>query len=114
MRYLKGAPWARIQYGYQSKRKGMTVWADSDFAGCEKSRKSTSAGAIQLGGSLLKRWSSSQAVIAMLSGEAEYHALMKSVSISIGVESMLGDLGLELEDMITVKSDAGAAIGIAD
>ena len=50
----------------------------------------------------------------MSSGEAEYYALVKCASVSLGVESMLRDLGLKLEEMITVKSDASAAIGIAN
>ena len=63
---------------------------------------------------MIKSWSSSQAVIALSSGEAEYYALVKSASVGTGVESMLGDLGMKYEDKITLKSDASAAIGIAN
>ena len=114
VRYLKGAPRARIRYAYQNKPREITVWADSDFAGCEQSRKSTSAGVVQFGNHIIKSWSTSQAVIALSSGEAEYYALVKAASVSIGMESLLGDLGHKFEERIAVKSDASAAIGIAN
>ena len=114
VRYLKGAPRARIRYAYQGKPKAITVWADSDFAGCEKSRKSTSAGVVQMGNHLVKSWSTNQAVIALSSGEAEYYALVKAASVALGMESMLKDLGFAFEERIELKSDASAAIGISN
>lgn len=114
VRYLKGAPRARIQYEYQETPREIIVWADSDFAGCERTRKSTSAGVVQLGRHMLKSWSSSRTGIALSSGEAEYYALVKAASVSVGMESMLKDLGMKMGEMATVKSDASAAIGIAN
>ena len=48
-RYLLCRPRYILLYKYQELPKGLTVWTDSDFAGCRKSRKSTSGGVIQLG-----------------------------------------------------------------
>ena len=48
----------------------------SDFAGCRRTRKSTSAGVVLFGGHAVKSWSSTQAVIALSSGEAEYYGLV--------------------------------------
>ena len=56
-----------MKFDYQSEVKGVTVWTDNDFAGCVKSRKSNSAGIIQLGGHSVKSWSSNHAVIALSS-----------------------------------------------
>ena len=72
LRYLKGKPRYRMTYGYQSHPPEITVWSDSEFARCKKSRKSTSAGVLMLEGRTLKSWSSNQAFLALSFGEAEY------------------------------------------
>ena len=43
-RYLKGKPRFVLRYEYQEKPMGLTVWTDTDFAGCTKTCKSTSGG----------------------------------------------------------------------
>ena len=86
-RYLKDKPRLVMKFDYQGTVNGVTVWTDTDFAGCVKSRKSTSAGIIQLGGHLIKSWSINQAVIALSSGEAEYYGLVKGASTGIGTEA---------------------------
>ena len=72
-RYLKGAPRYILKYAYQSKPEGLGAWADTDFAGCQITRKSTSGGIIMHGEHVIKSWSTNQAVIALSSGEAEYY-----------------------------------------
>ena len=114
LRYLKGVPRAIIHFGYQTRPNAITTWADSDFAGCEKSRKSTSAGVAFFGNHLVKSWATNQAVIALSSGEAEYYSLVKAASISIGLQALCKDLGIVLTDPIVLKSDASAAIGISN
>ena len=114
LRYLKGVPRAVIHYGYQDKPKAIVTWADSDFAGCEKSRKSTSAGVVMIGTHLLKSWSTNQAVIALSSGEAEYYALVKAGSVSLGIEALAAEMGIKFKGPIEINSDASAAIGISN
>ena len=46
----------------------INVLVDSDWAGCRKSRKSTSGGVIFFGDVAVRAWSSNQAVIALSSG----------------------------------------------
>ena len=41
LRYLNGHPRAILHIGIQEKEEAMVAWTDSDFAGCENSRKST-------------------------------------------------------------------------
>ena len=62
---------------------------------------------------LIKSWSSTQSVIALSSGEAEYYGLVKAAAQGIGAKAMLNDFGVKVEDPVEVKSDASAAIGIA-
>ena len=59
----------------------------------------------------IKSWSSTQTVIALSSGEAEYYGMVKGASIGLRLQSVLRDFGVSSE--IEVKSDASAAISIA-
>ena len=110
-RYLLGASRVIQLFEYQSKVKGINVWTDTDYAGCSKTRKSTSGGIVMHGTHLLKSWSSTQSVVALSSGEAEYYGLVKGASIGLGIQSMFGDFGVSVE--LNLKSDASAACGIA-
>ena len=105
-----------VHFGYQSRPQEITIWADSDFAGCEKTRKSTSAGVIMFGSHLIKSWSTNQAVPALSSGEAEYYALVKAqaTSVGIGVTSLASELGITFCNPLRINSDASAAIGICN
>ena len=59
----------------------------------------------------IKSWSSTQSVIALTSGEAEYYGIGKGASVGLGLQSALIDVDVNVE--LTVKSDATAAIVIA-
>ena len=59
----------------------------------------------------IKSWSSTQSVIALSSGEAEYYGIVKGASVGMGLQAVLRDF--EVETSITIKSDATAAIAIA-
>ena len=87
------------------------IWTDSDFAGCAKTRKSTSGGVLMHGSHLVKSWSITQAVIALSSGEAEYYAMVKGGCVGIGMQSIMSDL--EVKADIEISTDASAAKGIA-
>ena len=67
-----------------------------------------------LGRNMIKSWSSSQNVVALLSGEAEYYGLVKGASQALGMKNLVKDLGAENLEMIQLASDASAAIGIAN
>ena len=59
------------------------VWTDTDCAGCRASRKNTSERVVQWGSNVLKAWRSSQVLVALSSGEAEYYGLVKVCSVGI-------------------------------
>ena len=61
-----------------------------------------------------KSWATNQAVTALSSGEAEYYALVKAGSVSLGVQTLMRELGMTLEGPIELNSDASAAIGISN
>ena len=68
-RYMLGRRAAVWRYEWQAHQEVLRVYADSDWAGCSRTRKSTSGGCILLGGHLLKAWSSTQRGIALSSAE---------------------------------------------
>jgi hypothetical protein len=114
-RYLIKAQRVKLIFRYLTaeEAKEITVHSDTDFAGCRKTRKSTSGGVLMISSHLIKSWSSTQTVIALSSGEAEYYGMVKAAAQGIGTKAMLLDLGVTIEEPIEVKSDASAAIGIA-
>jgi hypothetical protein len=69
-RYLLGKPRVTINFDSQD-RAFIEVWTDTDYAGCQKTRRSTSGGVLRIGKHMIKSWSTTQATIALSSGEAE-------------------------------------------
>ncbi len=62
------------------------------------------------GGATVRGWSTTQSVIALSSGEAEYYAALQGASVALGFQSMPADLGITAK--ITLYSDSSAARGI--
>ena len=87
------------------------VFVDSDWAGCTATRRSTNGGCIMVGGVCLKAWSTTQGVVALSSGEAEYYAAVKGASEGLGFQAACQDLGM---GPMTVKTltDSSACKGI--
>jgi hypothetical protein len=108
-RYLAGASRVVYEYPWQ-QRPVLRAYTDSDFAGCVATRRSTSGGAVLLGGHLLKHWASTQNKITLSSGEAELGAVVRGFSEVLGIQSVARDLGVELKP--EVHADSSAAIGI--
>ena len=65
-RYLASFEEVWFEYVWQSGDEALSLrgFTDSDWAGCQKTRKSTSGGAIFLGKHCLRTWSSTQPVRA--------------------------------------------------
>ena len=90
----------------------LDVFTDSDWAGCRRSRKSTSGGAIMKGGHCLKTWSKTQAIVAKSSGEAELYAVVRGSTEAIGMATLSSDLGQKVR--IQLHIDAMAAKGMIE
>ena len=110
-RYLKGEPRLIQAFRFQTMPSIIDAFADSDFAGCINTRKSTSGGAIIFGSHCIQSWSSTQSVIALSSGEAEYYSLVNTASQSIGIRNMLLDIGFEIR--INLHTDSSTAKSIS-
>ena len=65
-----------------------------------------------LGGHCIKSWATTQAVIALSSGEAEFYGVVKGASALLGLISLAADRGIELKGRI--HTDSTAARGICN
>ena len=101
----------KIYFYDQEVPDKIDVFSDSDWAGCSKTRKSTSGGCIMFGTHLLHHWSSTQATIALSSAEAELNAIVKACSEGLGFQNVLCEFNLEVP--IQIGTDSSAAKGIA-
>jgi hypothetical protein len=55
-RYLKGRPRVVWKFEWQDEQNEVTVCTDSDWAGCLRTRKSTSGGVVRIGAHIIKAW----------------------------------------------------------
>ncbi len=111
-RYLVGKPRVVLYFDYQHPVSILCSRVDTDHAGCLKTRKSTNGGALTFGKHCIKSWSTTQSVIALSSGEAEYYGIVRGGSVLLGAISMARDLGIETKGQI--HTDSTAAKGIAN
>jgi len=107
---LKGVPRLIWKYPDQVEQDSFTMFTDSDDAGCSKSRKSTSAGALLHGCHLIKFYSSTQHIISSSSGESEFYAGIKAGSTLLGAISMAMDLGEMRKGILTFDATAAKAM----
>ena len=108
-RYLRHAP--RVVQRFQNQRSftKITGRSDTDHAGCIRARESTSGGAIQVGNHDVLTYCRCQAVIALASGEAEYHGLASMSSELLGMKSMCLAFGI----LVGIEAFLDATTGIA-
>jgi len=111
-RYLRGKMRVVNKFSYQKNFKIIDIWSDTDHAGCMETRKSTTGGVVMLGNHILKHWSSTQTIISLSSGEAEYYGCVRAGSHALGFRSMMNDLGVN-EKPLRIKTDASVAKSLA-
>jgi hypothetical protein len=96
----------------QDEQTEIVIRTDADWAGCRRSRKSTSGGNICIGGHCIKVWAKTQAVIAKSSAESELYGVVRGACEGLGMKSLCADLGSDVG--IRLELDATAAKGILD
>ncbi len=109
-RYLVGVPRGVLRFVWQDTPSVIDAYVDADWAGCNRTCRSTSGGALQHGWHCVKTWSSTQATVALSSGESELYSLTKGASQAIGMLALAVDLGVVLDARL--HTDASATIGI--
>ena len=111
-RYVRGTVGAEIFISSQGDPGDIQVYSDSDFAGCKKTRKSTTGIIAFAGGSPVMGASRSQAVVSTSSAEAELYALSSAGSEAVHLKDLFSFLLPNKSVTVTLKTDSQAAIGI--
>ena len=111
-RYLLNKARVITKFPYQENADAVDAYVDTDFAGCPRTRRSTSGGAILLGCHCIKTWSANQQVVALSSGEAEYYGMVKGGSNALGIRGIVSDLGVQAS--VRLHTDSSAAKGISN
>jgi hypothetical protein len=106
IRYLMGARRRATHYHWQDPPGEIRGYTDSDWAGCTRTRRSTSGGVLLYGQHLVHHWSSTQAVVALSSMEAELNALVKGTAEIICLKNMLAECGEEVKAYLCTDSSA--------
>ena len=109
-RYLKQAPRVVFHWPFQSERTQLHAYTDTDWAGCRDTRKSTQGGLMFYGKHCIRSYSSTQAIIALSSGEAEYYGCVKAASVGLAMRAMCNDFGQDIN--VRVNTDASTAKAI--
>ena len=89
-RYLVDKRRYVVKFGYQEEVRHLEAWSDTDWAGCLRTRRSTSGGVLMLGAHWIKGWSTTQAVLATSSREAEYYGMVRAASLGMGLVAVIG------------------------
>ena len=85
----------------------LVIWCDSDWAGCKRTRKSTSGAVFMFGKHCLKTFSRTQDGIALSSGEAEFVAIVEAACTGLGIQAMLSDMGVQVK--LKIMTDSSSA-----
>ena len=110
VRYLLRYPRFVVSYPWQKDCSEVTVYTDSDWGGCVKTRRSTSGGVILRGSHLICHWARTQQLIALSSAEAELNAAVKAAQEGLGVAHVEEELGREL--VVQLYGDSSANHGM--
>ena len=91
VRYFKGQARLVQRFHQQPQPDRLEVFTDSDFAGCLKTRRSTTCVMAFHGQHLFRATSTTQAIVSLSSGESEFYAVVKGGSIALGIGSLMAN-----------------------
>ena len=108
-RYLKGTMRMVQKFTPQKFSDVVSVHADSDFAGCLLTRKSTTGLVCYYERHSLRHSSSLQSTVSLSSGESEFCALVKAVASGMATQELFRSWGINTK--LHVYTDWSAALG---
>ena len=94
LRYLKQSGMVEYLYKWQDSPNEIHVYTDGDWSGRQKTRRSTTGGAVKYGSCLVAHWSRTQVSVALSSAEAEMNASVEAACEAIGMKQLCGHLGM--------------------
>ena len=106
LRYLQGAKRGVLLYRWQQVPCQLKVFTDSDWAGCVRTRRSTSGGTLMHGAHCLLHWARTQRAVALSSGEAELNGALKGGVEILGANTLMQEMGLSRTLLICGDSSA--------
>ncbi len=109
-RYLIYRPRFVWTFRWVNKPGTIKVYTDANWAGCQKTRRSTSSGCLMIGPHTIKTWSRTQHGIALSSAEAELYAAGRGAQEGRGLQQLLE--GVKVKSDVQLYMDAKAAIAI--
>lgn len=112
LRFLKTTPGQGLFFSARSSLK-LRAYADSDYASCKVSWRSTSGHCVFLGDSLISWKSKKQTVVSRSSAEAEYRSLALVACEIVWLRALLSDFHVHVPRSV-VYCDSKSAIDLAD
>ena len=112
IRYLIGTRDFGIIFG-NSGNTGIHGYADADYAGCLKTRRSRSGFVFLLNGGPISWSSQRQSIVSLLTAEAEYIALTHETKEAIWLRQMLKELDISCNS-IPISVENQSAIKLAN
>ena len=102
----------RVLWRYPQQEWPGKVWGltDSNWAACPVTRKSSPATYLMLGRHPIFAASSTQTILSLSSGEAEFCGAVRCACRTLGLKSLLSDLSLEVKAKLV--SDSSACKGL--
>ena len=108
--YLHAHPTMVSRFEYQPMAEEVYCEVDADWAGDQKSRRSTDGGFEFLGTCVIDGWACTQQSVALSSGESELYAICNGAARVLWTKGVLEEMGFETKAV--VGSDSSAARGI--
>ena len=90
-----GITYHRLPQGSEDATPILSMYSDSDWAGCIETRRSTSGILAMMSGAAVQWKSNRQSTVAMSSTEAEYIAGAEAAMLIIGLRNLLKEVGAE-------------------
>ena len=114
VRYLLMREKAVYRYEWLYEEPSLDQYSDSDWAGCRRTRKSTTGGVSMRGPHCLKTWSATQGPIALSSAEAEYYAMVDNTMKAMGIKTMAEEIGIfGMSGPVVLHTDSSSAKSFA-
>ncbi len=109
-KYLLWKPRCIYTYRWEKGLGDIRVFTDANWAGCARTRRSTSSGVMTIGPHIIKTWSRTQHNIALSSAEAELYATGRGAMEAKWLKQLMAELNNECG--IRLYTNAKAALDL--